>query len=152
MILEFLNKKQKDSILILPPSRILDFHARVKTPFVINAYPYSAYKDDPNEVPLDYVLLQPNQGMVDPVTNLKHGNMYAQVDAVYSAIKAMRHTTIEVRVWHSRGVEDEAGATPENTGLHNDNLLKRIEENLGIIYSYKQLGSALRIPKEPNRK
>ncbi|KAE8733054.1 60S ribosomal protein L10a [Hibiscus syriacus] len=99
--------------------------------FLVSLLKKNWQNDDPNEVPLDYVLLQPNQGMVDPVTNLKHGNMYAQVDAVYSAIKAMRHTTIEVRVWHSRGVEDEAGATPENTGLHNDNLLKRIEENLG---------------------
>ncbi|XVE59570.1 hypothetical protein DITRI_Ditri05aG0056700 [Diplodiscus trichospermus] len=112
---------------------ILNFHAQVKSPFLINAYPYFAYKDNQNEVPLDYVLFQPNQGTVDPITNLRYDNMlYAQVDAVYSAIKAMGHTDIEVRVsetgWPSKGDENEVGATPENAELYNGNLLKRIEE------------------------
>ncbi|XP_022752559.1 glucan endo-1,3-beta-glucosidase 14-like isoform X1 [Durio zibethinus] len=115
---------------------ILNFHAQIKSPFLINAYPYFAYKDKPNEVPLDYVLFQPNQGTVDPITNLIYDNMlYAQVDAVYSAIKAMGHTDIEVRVsetgWPSKGDENEVGATPENAGLYNENLLKRIEEKQG---------------------
>ncbi|KAE8711462.1 60S ribosomal protein L10a [Hibiscus syriacus] len=39
-----------------------------------------------------------NQGIVDPITNLKYDNMYAQLDAIHSAIKAMTHATIEVRV------------------------------------------------------
>ncbi|XP_022729500.1 glucan endo-1,3-beta-glucosidase 14-like [Durio zibethinus] len=115
---------------------ILNFHAQIKSPFLINAYPYFAYKDNPNDVSLDYVLFQPNQGSVDQMTNLKYDNMlYAQVDAVYSAIKAMGHTDIEVRVsetgWPSRGDENEVGATPENAGLYNGNLLKRIEEKQG---------------------
>ncbi|XVF46915.1 hypothetical protein PTKIN_Ptkin03bG0066700 [Pterospermum kingtungense] len=115
---------------------ILNFHSQIKSPFLINAYPYFAYKDEPNGVPLDYVLFQPNQGTVDPATNLKYDNMlYAQVDAVYSAIEAMGHTDLEVRVsetgWPSRGDENEAGATPENAGLYNGNLLKRIEEKQG---------------------
>ncbi|XWS52888.1 hypothetical protein CRYUN_Cryun11dG0111000 [Craigia yunnanensis] len=115
---------------------ILNFHAQIKSPFLINAYPYFAYKDKPNEVPINYVLFQPNQGSVDPITNLKYDNMlYAQVDAVYSAIKAMEHTDIEVRVsetgWPSRGDENEVGATPENAGLYNGNLLKIIEEKQG---------------------
>ncbi|XP_021278444.1 glucan endo-1,3-beta-glucosidase 14 [Herrania umbratica] len=115
---------------------ILNFHAQVKSPFLINAYPYFAYKYNPNEVPIDYVLFQPNQGTVDSITNLKYDNMlYAQVDAVYSAIKAMGHTDIEVRVsetgWPSKGDENEVGATPENAGLYNGNLLKRIEQKQG---------------------
>lgn len=115
---------------------ILNFHAQIKSPFLINAYPYFAYKYNPDEVPLNYVLFQPNQGTVDPFTNLKYDNMlYAQVDAVYSAIKAMGHSDIEVRVsetgWPSKGDEDEVGATPENAGLYNGNLLKRIEEKQG---------------------
>ncbi|KHG14858.1 hypothetical protein F383_01853 [Gossypium arboreum] len=115
---------------------ILNFHAQVKSPFLINAYPYFAYKDKPNEVPLNYVLFQPNQGTMDPNTNLKYDNMlFAQIDAVYSAIKAMGHTDIEVRIsetgWPSRGDENEVGATPENAGLYNGNLLRRIEEKQG---------------------
>lgn len=115
---------------------LLDFHAQANSPFLINAYPYFAYKDDPNQVSLDYVLFKSNQGMTDPVTNLKYDNMlYAQIDAVYSAIKVMGHTDIEVKIsetgWPSMGDANEAGATPENAGIYNGNLLKRIEEGQG---------------------
>lgn len=115
---------------------LLNFHAQIKSPFLINAYPYFAYKDNPNEVPLDYVLFQPNQGMTDPNTNLHYDNMLdAQLDSVYAAIKAMGHTDIEVRIsetgWPSKGDEDEAGATPENAELYNGNLLRRIEQRQG---------------------
>ena len=69
---------------------LLSFHAQTKSPFLINCYPFFAYKDNPEKVSLDYVLFRPNSGVVDPVTNLKYDNMlYAQIDAVYSAIKAM---------------------------------------------------------------
>lgn len=115
---------------------LLNFHSQVDSPFLINAYPYFAYKGDPSQVPLDYVLFQPNQGMTDPITNLNYDNMlYAQIDAVYSAMKAMGHTDIEVRVsetgWPSKGDPDEAGSTPENAGLYNGNLLRRIQEKQG---------------------
>ncbi|KAH7541758.1 hypothetical protein FEM48_Zijuj02G0001700 [Ziziphus jujuba var. spinosa] len=115
---------------------LLSFHAQTKSPFLINAYPYFAYKDNPGEVPLEYVLFLPNQGMTDPITNLHYDNMlYAQLDAVYSAIRAMGHTDIEVRIsetgWPSKGDANEAGATPENAGLYNGNLLRRIEQRQG---------------------
>ncbi|XP_022142551.1 glucan endo-1,3-beta-glucosidase 14 [Momordica charantia] len=115
---------------------ILNFHAQVKSPFLINAYPYFAYKDNPGQVSLEYVLFQPNQGMTDPITNLHYDNMlYAQIDAVYAAIKAMGHTDIQVQIsetgWPSRGDPNEAGATPENAGLYNGNLLRRIQNGQG---------------------
>lgn len=115
---------------------LLDFHSQIKSPFLINVYPYFAYKANPKEVSLDYVLFKPNQGMTDPNTNLKYDNMlYAQIDSVYSAIKAMGHTDIDVRIsetgWPSKGDSDEPGANPENAGIYNGNLLKRIAENQG---------------------
>ncbi|KAM6600863.1 hypothetical protein CsatA_020472 [Cannabis sativa] len=115
---------------------ILNFHSQTKSPFLINAYPYFAYKDNPNEVSLDYVLFRPNQGMTDPNTNLHYDNMlYAQIDAVYAAIKALGHSGVEVRIsetgWPSKGDENEAGATPENAEVYNSNLLRRIEQNQG---------------------
>lgn len=115
---------------------ILSFHAQVNSPFLINAYPYFAYKDNPGEVPLEYVLFQPNSGMVDSVTNLHYDNMLdAQIDAVYAAIKAMGHTDVEVRIsetgWPSKGDPNEAGATPENAGLYNGNLMRKLEERKG---------------------
>ncbi|WCJ41828.1 Glucan endo-1 3-beta-glucosidase 14 [Euphorbia peplus] len=115
---------------------LLKFHSDVKSPFLINAYPFFAYKNSPNQVSLDYVLFRPNEGLKDPLTNLKYDNMlYAQVDAVYSAIKAMGHSDIEVRIsetgWPSKGDNDEVGASPENAGLYNGNLLQRIQEKEG---------------------
>ncbi|KAK4441292.1 Glucan endo-1,3-beta-glucosidase 14 [Sesamum alatum] len=115
---------------------ILNFHAQTNSPFLINAYPFFAYKDDPGQIALSYVLFQPNPGMVDPITNLHYDNMlYAQIDSVYSAIKAMGHTNIQVKVsetgWPSKGDPNEVGATPENARLYNGNLLSRIEQNQG---------------------
>ncbi|CAH9072677.1 unnamed protein product [Cuscuta europaea] len=115
---------------------ILDFHAQTNSAFLINAYPYFAYKGDPGDVSLDYVLFNPNPGNTDPVTKLKYDNMfYAQIDAVYSAMKAMGHEDIEVKVsetgWPSKGDENEAGATQENAARYNSNLLGRLSKGEG---------------------
>ncbi|CAI9781429.1 unnamed protein product [Fraxinus pennsylvanica] len=115
---------------------ILNFHSQTDSPFLINAYPFFAYKDNPDQVSLDYVLFQPNPGTTDPITNLKYDNMlYAQIDAVYAAIKAMGHTDIQVKVsetgWPSKGDPSEVGATLENARLYNSNLLSRVQQNQG---------------------
>lgn len=125
---------RQDLIQYIQP--LLSFHSQIKSPFLINAYPFFAYKYNPNEVPLSYVLFQPNPGMTDPNTNLYYDNMlFAQIDAVYSAIKALGHTDIEVRIsetgWPSKGDPDEIGATPENAGIYNGNLVKLIEQKKG---------------------
>ncbi|CAI9268367.1 unnamed protein product [Lactuca saligna] len=122
---------QENLIQYIQP--ILNFHAQVDSPFFINAYPYFAYKGDPNNVPLEYVLFEPNSGSIDPHTNLKYDNMlYAQIDAVYSAIKALGHTDIEVKIsetgWPSKGDENEAGATVQNAGIYNRNLMQRMQQ------------------------
>ncbi|KAM0939718.1 putative glucan endo-1,3-beta-D-glucosidase [Dioscorea sansibarensis] len=110
---------------------LLNFHSMANSPFLINVYPFFAYKDNPDSISLDYVLFRPNSGITDPNTNLNYDNMlYAQVDSVYSAISAMGHPNIDVRIsetgWPSRGDLDEVGATPENAAIYNGNLLQRI--------------------------
>lgn len=115
---------------------LLSFHAQTKSPFLINAYPFFAYKGDPEHVSLNYVLFQPNSGSVDPATNLHYDNMlYAQIDAVYAAIKALGHNDIEVKIsetgWPSKGDADEVGASLQNAEIYHTNLLKRIEMRQG---------------------
>ena len=115
---------------------ILNFHSQINSPFLINAYPFFAYKDNPDQISLEYVLFQPNQGMTDPKTNLHYDNMlYAQVDAVYSAIKAVGYTDIEVKIsetgWPSKGDPSEVGSTLQNAELYHSNLLKRIQKKEG---------------------
>ncbi|KAI3716578.1 hypothetical protein L1987_67546 [Smallanthus sonchifolius] len=116
--------------------QILSFHAMSSSPFLINAYPYFAYKNDPKNVQIEYLLFEPNSGTVDPNTNLKYDNMlYAQIDAVYSGIKALGHSDIQVRIsetgWPSKGDVDEPGATVENAGIYNRNLLQRMQDGQG---------------------
>ncbi|EPS61461.1 hypothetical protein M569_13335, partial [Genlisea aurea] len=116
---------------------VLDFHARSGSPFLINAYPFFAYKDNPGEISLSYALFEPNNGTTDAATGLRYDNMlYAQIDAVYSAIRASgRGDAIRVQVsetgWPSKGDADEPGATVENAELYNGNLIRRIERNEG---------------------
>ncbi|XP_010549489.1 PREDICTED: glucan endo-1,3-beta-glucosidase 11 [Tarenaya hassleriana] len=117
-------------------SQLLAFLQSTKSPFWINAYPYFAYKDSPSKIPLDYVLFNPNTGMVDPYTKLHYDNMlYAQVDAVIFVIARLGFGRIEVKVsetgWPSRGDEDETGATVENAETYNKNLVRRQIRNEG---------------------
>ncbi|KNA20791.1 hypothetical protein SOVF_048840 [Spinacia oleracea] len=112
-------------------TQILTFHAKTGSPFLINAYPYFAYKGNPEEVNLDYVLFQAKtpQVLVDPDSSLHYDNMlYAQVDAVYAAMGPTFNKKILVQVsetgWPSKGDEDEVGATPENAKKYNGNLIK----------------------------
>ncbi|KAM0946044.1 putative glucan endo-1,3-beta-D-glucosidase [Dioscorea sansibarensis] len=124
-------------------AQFLQFLATTKSPFWINAYPYFAYKDDPLRIPLNYVLMNPNKGMVDPNTRLHYDNMlYAQVDAVTFAIARMGYGGIEVRVsetgWPSKGDVNEVGATRENARVYNMNLVMRQFKNEGTPLRPKQ--------------
>ncbi|GJY12087.1 glucan endo-1,3-beta-glucosidase 14-like protein [Tanacetum coccineum] len=125
---------REDLVQYLQP--ILAFHAQTNSPFLINVYPYFAYKNDPNNVPLEYVLFEPNAGAIDPNTNLKYDNMlYAQIDAVYSAIRALNYDNILVQIsetgWPSKGDENEFGATVQNAGIYHKNLIQRMQQRQG---------------------
>lgn len=125
---------REDLIQYIQP--LLSFQAQIKSPFLINAYPFFAYKGDPQHVSLSYVLFQPNAGSIDPATNLHYDNMlYAQIDAVYAAIKAVGHSDIEVKIsetgWPSKGDPDEVGASLQNAEIYHSNLLKRIAMKQG---------------------
>ncbi|KAK4347374.1 hypothetical protein RND71_033713 [Anisodus tanguticus] len=110
--------------------QFLQFLTTTRSPFWINAYPYFAYKDNPNKISLDYVLFNSNQGMVDPYTKLHYDNMlYAQVDAAIFAIARMGFNGLEVKIsetgWPSKGDINEIGATLQNAAIYNRNILRR---------------------------
>ncbi|KAH9322103.1 hypothetical protein KI387_016742, partial [Taxus chinensis] len=113
---------------------LLDFLTQNSSPFLINAYPFFAYKDSPTDIPLDYVLFQPNDGLLDSATSLRYQNMlYAQIDSVYAALSALGYHNLDVQVsetgWPSKGDDDEVGATPDNARLYNGNLLRLLAQN-----------------------
>nr|GME05682.1 glucan endo-1,3-beta-glucosidase 11-like [Ipomoea batatas] len=115
---------------------ILKFHVKTGSPFLINAYPYFAYKAHPNHMTLDFVLFQQNQGITDPVSNLHYDNMlFAQIDAVHWALSSLGYKNVCVQIsetgWPSKGDADEPGATLENARKYNCNLLKLIAQKKG---------------------
>lgn len=72
-------------------SQLLCFLQKTGSPFLINAYPYFAYKADPKSVNLNYVLFESNAGVVDSSSGLRYDNMlHAQVDAVRTAIRKVK--------------------------------------------------------------
>ncbi|KAG2238902.1 hypothetical protein Bca52824_089762 [Brassica carinata] len=96
--------------------QLLQFLEATRSPFWINAYPYFAYKDNPDKIPIDYVLFNRNVGMTDPNTKLHYDNMmYAQVDAFRVAETG----------WPSKGDAGEVGASPANAATYNRNLMMR---------------------------
>ncbi|CAH9106546.1 unnamed protein product [Cuscuta europaea] len=122
--------------LITYVCQILDFHVKTGSPFLINAYPYFAYKANPKQVSLDFVLFQPNQGIVDPVSHLHYDNMlFAQIDAVHSALGTLGYKNVCVQIsetgWPSNGDADEAGATPQNARKYNCNLMNLMTQKKG---------------------
>eukprot|EP00252_Welwitschia_mirabilis_P026612 TRINITY_DN8780_c0_g1_i2.p1 TRINITY_DN8780_c0_g1~~TRINITY_DN8780_c0_g1_i2.p1 ORF type:complete len:414 (+),score=43.56 TRINITY_DN8780_c0_g1_i2:402-1643(+) len=115
---------------------LLNFLSQIGAPFFINAYPYFAYKDDPSQVSLSYVLFQQNSGVVDSKSNIRYNNMlYAQVDAVYSALSSLGYANLLVTVsetgWPSAGDPDEAGANVQNAQTYNGNLIQLLAQNEG---------------------
>ncbi|KAL3834890.1 hypothetical protein ACJIZ3_009626 [Penstemon smallii] len=118
-------------------SCILDFHCKTGSPFLVNPYPYFAYKSNshnPNSKQiLDFALFE-GEGVVD--SGLHYNSMFhAQIDATHAAMEKLGYRNVCLQVsetgWPSKGDADEAGATPENARKYNANVLKLIGEKKG---------------------
>ncbi|XP_043708900.1 glucan endo-1,3-beta-glucosidase 13-like isoform X2 [Telopea speciosissima] len=114
---------------------MLDFLAENRSPFMVNTYPYYAYRDSPN-VSLDYALFESSSEVIDPNTGLIYTNMLdAQVDAIYFSLMALNFRTIKVMVtetgWPSKGSAKETAATPDNAQKYNNNLIRHVINNTG---------------------
>ncbi|KAH7433642.1 hypothetical protein KP509_07G078800 [Ceratopteris richardii] len=115
---------------------ILSFLSTTGAPFMINAYPFFAYKDNPSEVSLGYVLFEQNDGVVDSSNGLRYYNMFdAQLDSVYSAISKLGYNNISILVsetgWPSQGDNNETGATIQNAQIYHANLLQHLSKTTG---------------------
>ncbi|CAN1168174.1 Glucan endo-1,3-beta-glucosidase 11 [Linum perenne] len=121
---------------------LLQFFSRIGSPFYINAYPFLAYKSDPEHIDLNYAIFKPNSGILDSKTNLHYDNMFdAQVDAAYAALEKAGFPKMEVIVsetgWASNGDQNEAGASLQNAKTYNKNLKKRLAKKKGTPYRPK---------------
>ncbi|XP_021906350.1 glucan endo-1,3-beta-glucosidase 14 isoform X1 [Carica papaya] len=131
---------KEDVLQFMKP--LLQFFSQIGSPFYINAYPFLAYKNDPQHIDINYALFKDNPGIHDAKTNLHYDNMFeAQVDAAYAALEKAGFDKMEVIVsetgWASHGDPDEAGATLKNARTYNRNLRKRLLKKKGTPYRPK---------------
>lgn len=115
---------------------MLEFLAENQSPFMIDVYPYYAYRDSLTNVSLDYVLFESSSEVIDPNTGLLYTNMFdAQIDALYFALMALNFRTIRIMVtetgWPSKGSPKETAATPDNAQVYNTNLIRHVKNNTG---------------------
>ncbi|XP_030488446.2 glucan endo-1,3-beta-glucosidase 14 [Cannabis sativa] len=121
---------------------LLKFFQQIGTPFYINAYPFLAYKSDPEHIDINYALFKKSPGIFDAKTNLHYDNMFdAQLDAAYAALEKAGFPKMEVIVsetgWASKGDSDEAGANLKNARTYNLNLKKKLLKKKGTPYRPK---------------
>ncbi|KAL5572527.1 hypothetical protein UlMin_022124 [Ulmus minor] len=115
---------------------LLEFMAENQSPFMIDIYPYYAYRDSSSNVSLDYALFESSSEVIDPNTGLLYTNMFdAQIDALYFALMALNFKTIKVMVtetgWPSKGSPKETAATSDNAQTFNTNLIRHVINNTG---------------------
>ncbi|KAA8537388.1 hypothetical protein F0562_026925 [Nyssa sinensis] len=88
--------------LIPTMTSIVGFLADTAAPFMVNAYPYFAYRDNPGTVNLQYALLGNATGVHDPKGYIYTNMLDAQIDAVRSANRCSR-------VWEAVGRDYHIG-------------------------------------------
>ncbi|KAM2755576.1 hypothetical protein PS2_017564 [Malus domestica] len=115
---------------------LLEYLAENQSPFMVDIYPYYAYRDSPSNGTLDYALFEASSEVIDPNTGLLYTNMLdAQIDAIYYALMALNFKTIKVMVtetgWPSKGSPKETAATPDNAQTYNTNLIRHVINDTG---------------------
>lgn len=115
---------------------LLEFLAENQSPFMVNTYPYYAYRDSSSNVSLDYALFESSSEVIDPNTGLLYTNMFdAQIDAIYFALMALNYRTIKIMVtetgWPSKGSPKETAATADNAQTYNTNLIRHVINDTG---------------------
>lgn len=115
---------------------LLEFLVENQSPFMVDIYPYYAYRDSASNVSLNYALFTSSQDVIDPNTGLVYTNMFdAQLDAIYFALMALNFKTLNIMVtetgWPSKGAAKETAATPDNAQTYNTNLIRHVINDTG---------------------
>ncbi|KAK4489555.1 hypothetical protein RD792_005364 [Penstemon davidsonii] len=113
-------------------TQILTFLSSKNYPLLLNVYTWFPRLDDPNNVHLDYALLEDTATPV-PDNSLIYQNLFdAMVDTVYAAMEKVGVSNVDIVVaetgWPSAGNID---ATVENAQRYNNNLIKLLASGKG---------------------
>lgn len=116
---------------------ILGFLSDTGAPFMINAYPYFAYRANPSTVDMEYALLGNATRVNDPKGFVYTNMLDAQIDSVRSAINALGFSDGSVKItvsesgWPSKGEPGDMAATPQNAKTYNTRLIERAQSSKG---------------------
>ena len=119
---------------------IINFLKSNGSPLLVNVYPYFSYKDNPQQIALNYALFQPGTVVTDG--SLQYNNLFdALVDAVYAALAKVGAPNVPIVVsesgWPSAGGN---AATPQNAGTYYQNLINHVKQGTpkkpGAIETY----------------
>ncbi|KAH0449016.1 hypothetical protein IEQ34_022816 [Dendrobium chrysotoxum] len=118
---------------------MLEFLRRTSSYFMIDAYPYFPWSENPNSISIDYALFQGNSSLYyhDPVTGLTYTNLLDQMlDAMAAAIAAEGFAEVRLGLaetgWPNAGDLDEIGANVHNAAIYNRKLAIRVSEQRGL--------------------
>ncbi|KAA8534207.1 hypothetical protein F0562_031600 [Nyssa sinensis] len=111
---------------------MLQFLRQIKSPFMVNPYPYFGYS--PQDA--NFVLFRQNRGKRDNITKITYTNIFdSLMDSVYSAMKSLGYGDVEIAVgetgWPSLGDPWLPHCTVENARWHNLNVLKKVSSGVG---------------------
>ncbi|KAK4393411.1 Glucan endo-1,3-beta-glucosidase 11 [Sesamum angolense] len=132
------------AMLVPTMTAIVGFLADTGAPFMINAYPYFAYRDNPKTISLDYALLGNSTKVPDPKGYTYNNMLDAQIDAVRSAINSLGFGNRSIKIvvsesgWPSKGDAGDTVATPENARTYNTRLIERAQSNKGTPMKPKE--------------
>lgn len=109
---------------------VLQFLSSTKSYIFLNAYPYLAWSENSQEIPLDYAIF----GTEAPAVadgNLRYGDLLdAQVDSFVAAMEALGFPHVKIAIsetgWPTAGGTDEVGASVGNAALYNGRLVQKM--------------------------
>ncbi|KAI8554281.1 hypothetical protein RHMOL_Rhmol05G0086000 [Rhododendron molle] len=121
---------------------MLAFQRSTGSPFMINPYPFFAYRSDPRAETLAFCLFQPNAGRVDAgsdqmrsIFSVRLYWLTVLVDAIRAALNAMGFKDIEIVVaetgWPYKGDPNEVGTNIDNARAYNGNLTNHLRSMVG---------------------
>ncbi|EFJ14607.1 hypothetical protein SELMODRAFT_234441 [Selaginella moellendorffii] len=111
---------------------LLEFLSISRSFFVLNVYPYFAFREDKGAtLSAEFALLQsPKNSVTDPNTSFRYSNLLdAQLDAVYAAIEKLGYMNLRIVIgetgWPTAG---GFGATMQNAAIFMRNIICRTQD------------------------
>jgi exo-beta-1,3-glucanase (GH17 family) len=110
---------------------ILEFLRQKNSVFMVNIYPFFAYRFNSGQINLDYALFNPNAPSVSDSGRTYRNLFDAQVDSVIAAMNRLGYGDLPLMItesgWPSGG--GGVGANVQNARTYNNNLVKHVLQN-----------------------